>query len=225
MVQVSLEKEIGDKQGEAADYGNLGNLFFSVGQYTKAKEYVKKALVIRKEIGDKQGEAADYANLGTVFQSVGQYTKAEEYLQKALVIKQEIGDKAGVGAVSLNLGKLCREFQLTAKSREFANRALKISYEIGDIEMQFNSHLTIAVNELVVGGSITEVLRNLDESIRKCEEMHDFLRVKDQFKISFFDEHVSPYLLLCRLLIATGNYHGKIWMTVFLEEKKFVVFI
>ena len=59
----------------------------------------------------------------------------------------------------------------------------------------------------MAGGSITElVLRNLYESIQKCEEMHDFFRVKDQFKISFFDEHVSPYLLLCRLLTARGSY-------------------
>ncbi|CAH3181394.1 unnamed protein product [Porites lobata] len=207
-----ISKEIGDKQGEAADYGNLGAVFLSVGQYTKAEEYLQKALVISKEIGDKQGEAADYGNLGTVFRSVGQYTKAEEYLQKALVIKQEIGDKAGVGASYLILGKLCAEFQLTAKSQEFANKALEISYEIGDIEVQFNSHLILAVNELVAGGSITELLRNLHESIQKCEEMHDFFRVKDQFKISFFDEHVSPYLLLCKLLIATGSYYEALYV-------------
>ena len=202
-----IRKEIDDKQGEALDYGNLGTVFQYVGQYTKAEEYLQKALVIRKEIGDKRGEAGAYGNLGTVFQFVGQYTKAEEYLQKALVMRKEIGDKAGVGASYLNLGKLCREVQLTAKSQEFANKALEISYEIGDIEMQFNSHLTIAMNELVAGGNTTEVLRNLHESIQKCEEMHDFLRVKDPFKISFFDKHVSPYLLLCRLLIATGSYY------------------
>ncbi|CAH3190594.1 unnamed protein product, partial [Porites evermanni] len=206
-----IAKEIGDKEGEAADYGNLGTVFKSVGQYTKAEEYLQKALVIWKEIGDKQGEASAYGNLGTVFQSVGQYTKAEEYLQKALVMKQEIGDKAGVGASYLKLGKLCQEFRLTAKSQEFANKALGISYETGDIEMQFNSHLTIAVNELVAGGSITELLRNLLESIQKCEEMHD-LRVKDQFKISFFDEHVSPYLILCMLLIATGSYYEALYV-------------
>ena len=64
----------------------------------------------------------------------------------------------------------------------------------------------------MAGGSINELRRNLYESIQKREEMHDFLRVKDQFKISFFDEHVSPYLLLCRLLIATGNYHEALYV-------------
>ena len=207
-----IRKEIGDKQGEASDYGNLGIVFLSVGQYTKAEEYLQKSLVIRKEIGDKKGVASAYGNLGTLFDSVGQYTKAEEYVQKALTIDEEIGDKRGVGGSYLNLGKLCREFQLNAKGQEFAHKALEISYEIGDIEMQFRSHLSIALNALMVGGNITELLRNLYESIQKSEEMRDFFRVKDQFKISFFDEHVSPYLLLCRLLIATGSYNEALYV-------------
>ena len=207
-----IRREIGDKKGEASDYGNIGTLFQSVGQYTKAEEYHQKALAIRKEIGDKKGEGADYGNLGAVFISVGQYTKAEKYLQKALKINEEIGDKGGVGASYLNLGELCREFQLNAKSREFANKALEISYEIRDIELQCNGHLTIAVNALVAGGSITELVQNLYKSIQKCEEMHDFFRIKDQFKISFFDEHVSPYLLLCGLLTATGSYYKALYV-------------
>ncbi|KAM7434626.1 hypothetical protein ABFA07_015316 [Porites harrisoni] len=208
-----IRKEIGDKKGEASDYGNLGTVFLSVGQYTKAKEYLQKALVIEKEIGDKDGEASVYGNLGTVFQSLGQYTKAEEYLQKALTIKEEVGDKCGVGVLYLNLGKLYGEFQLIAKSEEFVNKALEISYEIGDIETQFNSHLAIAMNAFVAGGSMTELLPNLYKSIQKCEEMHDFLGVKDQFKISFFDEHVSPYLLLCRFFILAGNYHEALYVS------------
>ena len=79
-------------------------MFFSVGQYTKAKEHFQKAPLIRKEIGDKEGEAADYKTLGTVFRSVGQYTDAEEYLQKALVIEKEIGDKQGEASTYGNLG-------------------------------------------------------------------------------------------------------------------------
>ena len=39
-------------------------MFHSLGEYSKAKEYLEKALEIRIEIGDKRGEAADYGNLG-----------------------------------------------------------------------------------------------------------------------------------------------------------------
>ena len=68
-------------------------MFQSLGQYDKAKEYLKKALAIRTKIGDREGEATDYGNLGTVLHSLGQYDKAKEYLQKALVIRTEIGDR------------------------------------------------------------------------------------------------------------------------------------
>ena len=203
---LKIRREIGHKEGEASDYGNLGTVFQSFGQYNKAKEYHRKALTIRREIGDKKGEASDYGNLGTVFYSVGQYAKAEEYLQKALTIRREIGDKSGVGTSYLNLGKLCRVSQHYTKSKEFAEKAREISYEIGDIELQFSSHLDIALNTLLAGEDITVVERNLYESIKKCEEMHDFLRGKDQFKISFFDKHVSPYHLLCLLFIMAGSY-------------------
>ncbi|CAH3190076.1 unnamed protein product [Porites evermanni] len=202
-----IRKEIGDKQGEASDYGNLGTLFKSVGQYTKAEEYLQKALVISKEIGDKQGEASDYGNLGTLFQSVGQYTKAEKYLQKALVISKEIGDKKGEGAECGNLGAVFISVGQYTKAEEYLQKALVISKEIGDKKGEASGYGNLGTVFQLVGGSITElVLRNLYESIQKCEEMHDCFRMKDQFKISFFDEHVSPYLLLCRLLTARGSY-------------------
>ena len=208
-----LREEIGDKQGEASAHGNQGAVFQSVSQYTKAEEYHQKALVICEEIGDKRGQAKAYGNLGAVFLAVGQYTNAEKYLQKAVMIEKDIGDKAGVGASYLILGKLCREFQPNVKkSQEYANKALEISYEIGDIEMQFSSHFLIAMNALEAGEGTTELLRNLRESIQKCEEMHDFFRKKDQFKISFFDEHVSPYLFLCGLLITKGSYHEALYV-------------
>ena len=46
-----IRTEIGDREGEAADYGNLGTVFKSLGQYDRAKEYLQKALVITTEIG------------------------------------------------------------------------------------------------------------------------------------------------------------------------------
>ena len=59
-----LRKEIGDKKGEATDYGNLGTVFQSVGQCTKGEEYLQKALVIKKEIRDKKRDwFPDFRNL------------------------------------------------------------------------------------------------------------------------------------------------------------------
>ena len=87
-----------------------------------------------------------------------------------------------------------------------------MSYEIGDIELQFSSHLGIALNTLLAGEDIAVVVSNLYESIEKCEEMHDFLRGKDQFKISFFDKHAFPYHLLCWLFIMVRSYYEALYI-------------
>ena len=67
---------------KATSYGNLGTLFRSLGQYSKAQECQEKALAIRIEIGDRDGEATSDGNVGTLFQSLVQYDKAREYQEK-----------------------------------------------------------------------------------------------------------------------------------------------
>ena len=48
--------EIGDRGGEGGACGNLGNAYFSLGEFRKAIEYHKKDLKIAIEIGDRTGE-------------------------------------------------------------------------------------------------------------------------------------------------------------------------
>ena len=60
---LTIKTEIGDRNGEASCYVNLGNVFGSVGEYAKAEEYLHKALTINTEIGDRNGEASCYVNL------------------------------------------------------------------------------------------------------------------------------------------------------------------
>ena len=67
-------------------------MFKSLSEYSKAKEYLEKALTIRNEIGDRRGEAICCGNLGGVFQSLGEYAKAEEYHKKALSVSEETCD-------------------------------------------------------------------------------------------------------------------------------------
>ena len=38
----------------------IGNVFYSVGEYVEAEEYLQKALTITTEIADKRGEATPW---------------------------------------------------------------------------------------------------------------------------------------------------------------------
>ena len=85
------------EQEQEEGYGNLGNVFRSLGEYVKAKEYYEKALAMSMEMGDRAGERTWCGNLGNVFCSLGEYVMAKEYYEKALAISTETGDRAGAG--------------------------------------------------------------------------------------------------------------------------------
>ena len=128
---MKIAQEIGDRSGEGAAYGNLGNAYRSLGDYRKAIEYHEKDLKIAKEISYRSSERAAYGNLGNAYQSLGDYQKAIEYLEKLLKIAQEIGDRSGEGAAYGSLGNAYHSLGDYRKAIEYHEKDLKIAQEIG----------------------------------------------------------------------------------------------
>ncbi|CAH3113918.1 unnamed protein product, partial [Pocillopora meandrina] len=129
---LAIATEIGDRGGERVCYGNLGNVFLSLGEYQKAKEYHENALAIATEIGAREGEGTCYGNLGCVFESLGEYQKAKEYHEKALAIATEIGAREGEGRCYGNLGDVFLSLGEYQKAKEYCEKAIVIATQIGD---------------------------------------------------------------------------------------------
>ena len=129
---LAIRLEIGDRKGEAADYGNLGTVFQSLGYYNKAQEYYQKALSIRLEIGDKKGEARDYGNIGTLFSLLGEYDKAQKDLEKALRIQKKLCDRSGEARCYGNLGALFLSLRKYPMADKYLQQSLAIAKKIGD---------------------------------------------------------------------------------------------
>ena len=129
---LAIGMEIGDRKGEGAAYGNLGNVFYSLGEYKKAKEYYDKAVVITVEICDRKEEGTIYGNLGNVFHSLCEYIKAKEYYEKALEVRMEIGDRKGQGTDYGNLGSMFYLLGEYKKAKEYQEKALAMTMETGD---------------------------------------------------------------------------------------------
>ena len=103
---MKIAKEIGDRAGEGAAYGNLGIAYKSVGDFQNPIKYCKNDLKIAKEIVHRAGKGRAYGNLGSVYQSLGDYQKAIEYHEKDLKIAKEISDR-GRGRRSLCKSRYC----------------------------------------------------------------------------------------------------------------------
>jgi tetratricopeptide (TPR) repeat protein len=90
---LAIAKEVGDRAGEGAAYGNLGNAYWSQGGFNKAIDHHGQHLAIAKEVGDRAEEGTANGNLGNAYHSQGDYAKAIKHHAQHLAIAKEVGDR------------------------------------------------------------------------------------------------------------------------------------
>jgi len=134
LAALKIRKEIDDKQGIAASYNNLGEIYRLQGNYPEALKNYFASLKIREDIKDKKGISATYNNIGVIYFGKKNYPEALKNFLVSLKIKEEIDDKQGIGASNMNVGNVyCMQGNYPeAIENYFA--ALKVREEIGDKE-------------------------------------------------------------------------------------------
>ncbi len=129
---LNIAKEIGDKAGTGRSYGNLGNAYYSLGDFKRAIEYFEQDLSVAKEVKDRAGEGKSYGNIGLCYHRFSDFKRAIQYHEQRLSIAKEVGDKDGEGRAYCNLGNayhsLC-DFELAIKHHE---QSLNIAKDVGD---------------------------------------------------------------------------------------------
>ena len=125
----TFSRELGDRAAEGTAYGNLGNAFIRLGQYSKAVEFSTKTSTFPVSWGTGMGA---YGNLGNAFFCLDQYSKAVEFHTKQLNISRELGDRAAEGTAYSNLGSAFSSLGQYSKAVEFDTKKLNISRDLGD---------------------------------------------------------------------------------------------
>ena len=110
--------------------GHLGSLYITMGDYSKAEQYLLEALSIHKSVlGESHPDyAMSLGHLGSLYITMGDYSKAEQYLLEALSIhKSVLGETHPDYAISLNnLGVLYSNMGDYSKAESYHLEALSI---------------------------------------------------------------------------------------------------
>ncbi len=95
MEALHMNRENGNRQGEANTLANIGYLYSSKENYEEALINFEKAVRINHEIGGLQGEANQLLNLGSTYRLMGDIEHALEYCQRSVELHTKISYRQG----------------------------------------------------------------------------------------------------------------------------------
>ncbi|HEV7668162.1 MAG TPA: tetratricopeptide repeat protein [Thermoanaerobaculia bacterium] len=125
-------RKLNNRPLEANHLGNLGLVYWHLGETRRAIELFEQALTITREIGNRRGEANSLGNLGLAYADLGEARAAIEYYEQVLTITREIGDRRGEGITLSNLGLAYKNLGETQRAIELYDQRLVIARELGD---------------------------------------------------------------------------------------------
>ena len=106
---LSIQRQIGDRQGEATTLANQGELYRSRGERALASANFERALTLSEEVQDLPLRGILLHNLGLLHQSEKDYKQAFDYYLESLHIAYNLKDEHNQGMILTNLGMLLYE--------------------------------------------------------------------------------------------------------------------
>ena len=113
----------------AKAYGIMGLVYQLLSDYSKALEYLKKALVMNQELGNKIGIAHKLGNIAIVYQQLSEYDNALENYHKSLLLYEELKNKHGISGTLGNIGLVYQKLSDYDKALEYYQKSLGICEE------------------------------------------------------------------------------------------------
>jgi tetratricopeptide (TPR) repeat protein len=90
---LKLQREMGNRIGEANGLNNLAWCYVGLGDYAQALDCSRQALALQQAIGSRPGEAGTWDTLGYVHHHLDQYAEAASCYDRALQLQRQLDDR------------------------------------------------------------------------------------------------------------------------------------
>lgn len=136
METLQMNRENGNRQGEANTLANIGYIYISKENYDEAINYFTQAVKINKEIGGIQGEANQLLNLGSAYRLKGDPDTGLVYCNQAIGLHRQIGYKQGQANTLGMIGNIYSDKGCFEEASKYYKEALEIyketNYKVGE---------------------------------------------------------------------------------------------
>lgn len=123
---LEMAQRVGNTRYEAWAFNAKGAAFQVIGNYPKALENYKKALVIMERNGDRRRSGKGHSNLGLIMYELGEIQEAKIHYERALELAGELSDTLSLSVALNNYASLIREIGDTSVALEMYQRAAQL---------------------------------------------------------------------------------------------------
>ena len=173
---LKIERELGDRAGEATTLNNIGNVYDAQGRWGEALAQHEASLQIVRELGDRAGEAGTLSNIGNVYDAQGRWGEALAQFEASLKIVRALGDRAGEAQTLNNIGNVYYSQGRLDEAIACYQQSLAIKRELGDLDGETSSLNNIA-ESLKKKGQWEEAIRYYEDALKIARAMNN--RVKE----------------------------------------------
>ena len=129
---LAAARTIGDRQGQAWAFTQLGVVQELSGNYPAATASLAQALQLYRDLSDQRGQACALIQLGVVHWLTGNYPAATASLAQALQLYRDLSDQRGQAWALDNLGKVQRLTGDYSAATVSLTQALQLFRDLGD---------------------------------------------------------------------------------------------
>jgi len=133
---LEISQEIGDRMGEGANLGNLGQLYGELGQFDTAFDYMEEAEKCLRDIGFRFGQLHTYANVARLSIMLGNIPDAVRYVELGMELSRDIAEPSQEAHLLVIKSVILRQQGDRVGSRDQATVALRLARKANSWEIE-----------------------------------------------------------------------------------------
>jgi len=158
---LALSHKLQFPKGKGRAMGNLGNYYYSIGDYDKALDLHLRSVPIKEKINDELGLASAETGIGNVYLRQKNYQEALIHYQKSLGLCKNINFSPGISACLNSIGLSYYYLNNNEQAKKNLLEALDISERTGNAGSEASS-----INNL---GNVFYSMQDYNEAIKYYE--------------------------------------------------------
>lgn len=104
--KASTDSSFTARKNRVVALNGLGNIYLTLGNYTRADSALRLALAGERELNSPLGQAINYANIGSIFRQRGLTDSAFAYFRKSMGLNLQINNQLGISLCHIYFGEL-----------------------------------------------------------------------------------------------------------------------